>query len=100
MSNLSAVTDLSHLDVCRGGELGPVLPVILVKRVFNGLDCRQTDRRTEVSVSSVFLAQMLEQLSVPQQDAVQEESLAREAGLGPGGGALDWALLFQLLKLD
>lgn len=35
---------LSHLDVCRGSELGPVLPVILVKWIFNGLDCRQTDR--------------------------------------------------------
>lgn len=38
----------SHLDVCGGRELGPVLPVVLVEGILNGLDWRERERERQV----------------------------------------------------
>lgn len=44
-----------HLDVYRRSEFSPLLPVILVKWVLNGLDWRKRD--TEEKVSTVEMPQ-------------------------------------------
>lgn len=52
---MSACLCAPHLDVYRRSEFSPLLPVILVKWVLNGLDWRKRD--TEEKVSTVEMPQ-------------------------------------------
>lgn len=55
LCHMSACLCAPHLDVYRRSEFSPLLPVILVKWVLNGLDWRKRD--TEEKVSTVEMPQ-------------------------------------------